>query len=214
MIKVALFDNNGTLEDDLNLAYGSVVQICKTYGVSPPSLEQYRNEVGKNYMDFYYNHGIPREVSADELNKIRKEYYEENSNEAGFRPDAIEVIEELGWMGIKTGIVSAEVESILIPKLHRAGFVPLVKEEYIRAGIYGSKVPALLDMCAKMGVKPQEAIYVDDMADGCIAAEKAGLFPVGFGSGYNSPERLKEVSVYIIYELSQIFHLLNLLRRA
>ena len=81
MVKLVIFDNNGTLENDLDLAFGSVVEIFNRYSLKSPSLEQYRNEISARFMDFYYRHGFNKNFSGkgdkgdiDALNQIREEY--------------------------------------------------------------------------------------------------------------------------------------------
>lgn len=219
MIKLVIFDNNGTLEDDLlNLAYGSVVKIFNIHDLLPPTLEQYRQEITAKFMDFYYSHGFspnvghPKYATAESLNAIRKKYYEENVHQARFRPDAVRTLVYLKSINLKTAIVSSEIKSVLTPKLYNNGLLGLL--DCLRAGVYGDKAPVLLEVCKELNVISEEALYVDDTVDGTSAAKSAGLIPVGFGNGYNAPERLRTITSKIIYELSELPSLIKWLNQS
>ena len=219
-IQAVIFDNNGTLLDDLKFNFGSITEIFGRYNMTPPTLEQYRHEASAKYMDFYYNHGFKVNFSgegiegdAKALNLIRKEYYRKYSDGAHFRPDAIRTIKELKKNNIKVGIVSAEIEEILLGKLDKEGVRALFKPGAIKAGVYGDKTPALLEVCSVLKVRPRDALYVDDTADGTSAALRAGMIAVGFGAstGYNSEDRLRAVAPIIIYSLSQLMGVIKII---
>ena len=210
-MKAVLFDYNGTLLDDLLVAYGSVAEIFRRYGILSPTLEQYREEIITDYMKFYYDHGFSPNFSgsgakgdADALNAIRKEFYENHASEASFRPDAVKTIIGLKEAGIKVAIVSADIESVLVERLNREGMVDLFERKNIWGGVHKDKTPILLEACRRLGVDSKEAVYVDDTVDGTSAAVKAGMVAVGFGNGYNSRGRLLEITPYIIDRLSEL----------
>src|SRR3990167_5272117 len=118
---VAIFDFSGTLFDDLHIAYGSVQEIFRTYGLSCPTLEQYREEVSADYMKFYYNYGVPRTATGDELTEIRNKFYRANDESAKIRPDVGKTLNHLAFLRIPTVIVSAESVTNLYRQLIRWG---------------------------------------------------------------------------------------------
>jgi len=217
-IEAVIFDWNGTLYDDLErLAYGSVVKIFETYNISPPTLDEYRQEITASFMKFYYKYGFLGNFSgqgsdgdAKALNVIRKKYYTDNGDKGNIRPDAVQTVFNLRSMGIKVGIVSAEIESSLFEKLNSSDLHRLFDSQFIKTQVWGDKGPALLEMCKKLDVSPGNTIYVDDTADGTGSAKKVGLLPVGFGNetGYNSEGRLRLVTPLIVHELSEILELI------
>ena len=113
-------------------------------------------------------------------------------------------------MGIKVGIVSAEIESTLFEKLNSSDLHRLFDSQFIKTQVWGDNGPALLEMCKKLDVSPGNTIYVDDTADGTSSAKKVGLLPIGFGNetGYNSEDRLRSVTSFIINELSELLKLI------
>jgi len=208
--RAIIFDYNGTLLDDLPVAYGSVSEIFKRHNLSCPTLEQYRQEIGTNFMEFYYNHGFPRTTTAKELNVIRMEYYLAHFDEAKLRPEAETVLSALNLLEIEFAIVSADVDSLVIKKLEEVGMKSFFN--VIRAGVRDKRT-VLLEVCKELGVEPHEACYIDDTVDGNTAAKEAGLHAIAVGTGYHSVERLSKVSQYVIsnlYELSAIVEAIDI----
>lgn len=210
MIRAIIFDHNGTLLDDLPVAYGSIREIFRRYNLPCPTPEQYRLEIGTNFMEFYYNHGFPRTTTAKELNVVRMEYYLDHFHEAKLRPEVETVLSALSLLEIKFAIVSADVDSLVIKKLEEVDMKSFFN--VIRAGVRDKRT-ALLEVCKELGVEPHEACYVDDTVDGNTAAKEAGLHAIAIiGTGYHSVERLSKVSPHVIsnlYELSAIIEAID-----
>lgn len=210
MIRLVIFDNNGTIYDDLDVAYGSATEIFKTYSIPSPTKDQYRSGMTANFMKFYHDHGFPNCSSGDEenklasdLNRIRASYYKEHGDRAVFRPDVAKTIFELKTMGIQTAIVSAETDLLLSRELHRFGYDGVFKP--VISDVRNKQV-CLTDLCRELGVNANSAIYVDDTVDGTSAAKRAGLIPVGViaDNAYNSPDRLKEVTLLLVRNLYEV----------
>lgn len=117
-IEAVIFDWNGTLYDDLEgLAYRSVIKIFETYNLSPPTIDEYRQEITASFMKFYYKHGFVPNFSGQgadgdskALNVIRKKYYTDNGDKGNIRQDATRTMLNLRAVGIKVGIERAEKE--------------------------------------------------------------------------------------------------------
>ncbi len=204
MIKLVLFDNNGTIFDDLDIAFGSVVRIFEAYGLQPPTKEQYRQEISADYMKFYNKYGFVDSVLAQEekdlaraLNKIREAHYLEHGDKACFRPDVAKTVFELKERDIRVGIVSAEKGTMLQRQLLRFGYRDVFNP--VRADVH-DKEAALREICRELNINPRFAIYVDDTVDGTSAARRAGLLSVGMiaENAYNSPERLLKVTPHVV----------------
>ncbi len=222
-VEAVIFDWNGTLYDDLErLAYGSVVKIFETYNIPTPTLDEYRQEISAKFMNFYYKHGFANNFSdqgpdgdAKALNIIRKKYYTDNGDKGNIRPDAFYTVLCLRRAGINVGIVSVEIESTLFEKLHSSMLGRLFDSQFIRTQVWGDKGPALLEVCGRLNVSPTNVVYVDDTVDGTTSAIKVGLTAIGFANttGYNSEDRLRSVTPFIINELSELLKLIPKLDR-
>ena len=210
---VVIFDFNGTLFDDIHVAYGSVQEIFRTYNIPCPTLEQYRGETSANYMEFYYNHGFPRTTTGDELNVIRNGFYKTTGRGAQIRHDVWKTLSGLSALGIFTAIVSAETEINLYRYLIQSD--NLQKSfDFIKAEAWGvqGKEKALLRVAEIFGKEPRQIVYVDDSVDGLTSAKNVGVIPVAFtnSTGYNSEHRLMQVTEFSIQEIGELNNLINI----
>jgi len=206
--KAVVWDFNGTLLDDLQVAYGSVQEKFRTYDIVCPTLEQYREEITANFMEFYYQHGFLRSTTAAELNAIRKKYYAENGNKVNLREGVLGTLNWLNAHRFLAGIVSAEVSttlhSVLVQNRVQRKF------DFIKPEAWGSKKEALLQTAEIFDVEPSEMIYIDDSVDGLATAKETGVVPVAFfnSTSYNSKKRLLEVTDVGIENVYEITYLL------
>src|SRR3989338_9650719 len=136
--RVVVFDFNGTLFDDLHVAYGSVQEIFRTYGLSCPTLEQYREEISADYMKFYYNHGLSTKTTSAELNIIRNKFYKTSGESAQIRPDVKNTLYFLSALKVRVAIVSAESSTNLYRQLMRSGNLQR-SFDFIKAEAWGDK---------------------------------------------------------------------------
>ena len=210
--RIVVFDFNGTLFDDFEVAYGSVREIFKTYGIPCPTSWQCRQEISADYMEFYHKHGIPRTAIGDDLNVIRNEFYKINGGNAKMRPDVWITLCQLTFFQIRTAIVSAESQANLYRQLIFGGNLQrsfdLIKAE--SWGIQGKK-DALLQVADIFGEEPNKIIYVDDSVDGLTSAKNVGVVPVAFTNrtAYHSRSRLLEVAEFEVKEIGEIVNLVR-----
>ncbi|MDI6734208.1 MAG: HAD-IA family hydrolase [Patescibacteria group bacterium] len=184
-----IFDWNGTALNDLPLVYGSVCSIFKTYGVKPPTLKTYREEITADFMKFYRHYGIPKTASHNDLNKLRARYFEKNWNKAKLRPGVKLFLEQLDKIpDFQTAIVSAEITEVLSQRLCGFNIIVSLLDKII--GNAWDKEKALLDTIDTLGVKTENAVYVDDTFDGLTAAKNLGIHTIGFTAGYNTKKRI------------------------
>lgn len=205
--KLGIFDWNGTLLDDLNLVYGSVTAIFKYYNLKPPELATYREKITAQFMNFYYGEGIPKTATGDDLNKIRKEYFEKHKDEVMLNKNALATLKKLKTMSMKTAIVSGEMAGYLQKRLKQFEISHLFDK--VCDGAY-DKEKALTQTLYYFRVKPEESFYVDDTEDGIKAAKKVGIKTFGFihPNSYHSPERILSAEPnYPIYSLDKIIYL-------
>ena len=197
-----IFDYNGTLLDDVDLTYESVVEIFNTYQLPVPAKKVYMETIGSDYMKFYWAHGIAPEVTGEDLNKIRRRYYNEHESRAKIRDDARAVLEDCKKRKLKLGIVSGEIEDLLVNRLKKEGLLDFF--QVIRAQAW-PKDKVLAECAWQLGCGPDRAVYVDDTVEGVTLAKKAGMHAVAFARGFCPVELLEKAPHdYLIYELFQL----------
>jgi beta-phosphoglucomutase-like phosphatase (HAD superfamily) len=211
-LRLMIFDFNGTVFDDLlKLAYGSVRMIFEMLGLPNPTLEEYKAEVGTDYMRFYHNHGVPEWITADQLNVIRGLYYASRRDAAQLRPEFEPTVRELASRGVMLAICSAELEDIIYRYLDAANLTNLFPDWGVRC-LVKDKSQILRELCDLSGVFPGEAGYVDDSFSGLTAARMAGLVPIGFDNptGYAPSDVISSAQPsVIIHELSDLLTLIQ-----
>ena len=190
-VKMVIFDNNGTMFDDLPIAYGSVGAIFRHYGLLVPTLDTYRNGIQSDFTRFYRRHGFyafPK-VTGDDLNVIRRAYYLEHQGEAKYYPEVGPVLAILKKLGLILAVVSSEIPATLMESLTVAQLRDYF--EVIHGGAW-PKAPALQERLYQFSLMGPEAVYVDDQVDGIEAAKSLGMRTIGMvGPGaYCSPERI------------------------
>ncbi len=190
-LQVFISDWDGTLFNSRQLAYGLVKVIFEEYGIKEvPTIEVYLRDVSSNYMEsFWWKHGVPRETTADDLNKIRKRYFDEHWNKAKLYLGARELLDYLKQHSIRAAIVSAEVHEILEKRLSDFGLNPFF--DYVRGDANNRKetVIAALDY---FGVRAEHAIYLDDMFEPLNSVKDTGIIRMAITHGNHPKERLLE----------------------
>ncbi len=186
--KLAIFDWNGTLLDDLPIAYGSVLEIFGRYGIPPPSIDTYRAEITTRFMDFYRAHGIPKTATPYDLNAIRKEYFAIHGYQADLHVNAKETLMLCKVLGMQVAIVSAEIADVLEQRVRDFELTPFI--DHIAGSAY-DKEQALIAALDRFGVPAEEAFYLDDTFDGLMAARNVGIITFGFCGGYGTRDRIR-----------------------
>jgi phosphoglycolate phosphatase-like HAD superfamily hydrolase len=212
-IRFVVFDNNGTALDDLHVAYGSVCEIFRTFGINPPSQTAYRREITADFMQFYWKYGIAPSITGDELNAIRKRYYQEHMHEARYRPDFKPLMRYLKADDVQRGVCSAEQHAVLVDFLVGEDLHRYFPPSLIVGSAWPKKKPFLLELARRANVDPAYCAYVGDTVDDIEAAHEAGYQAVAFAhdTGYNNERRLREAHPeFVVNSFTELQMRLNL----
>ncbi len=185
--KLGMFDWNGTLLNDLLIAYKAVTAIFQNFNLPVPSLEKYRGIDSEDVMNFYYSNGISRSATLDELNSIYRPVFTAHLHEASLAPHVELVLNQCKRLAIKTVIVSATKQETL--KQQAAQFGIDSKFDRLCGGAW-KKEPVLRELIEEFKIDPKEAFYVDDTFDCLQAAKRVGVCTIGYIRGYNSFEKV------------------------
>lgn len=190
---LCIFDFNGTLQDDLRYIYEcGPRRIFEQFGLPCPDLEQYRNEVTADFMSsFYWPHGIPGEVTAEDLNVIMKQAMREPGRRpAQLFPDALATLAAVQAAGCQNVMVSAYDSAKLSEAVrrHRLGgyFTHVVGDVRDKA----AEFRRLMGLC---GIGPSRTLAVGDTVEDALAAAEAGIVPFLCPRGFHTRERIDEV---------------------
>lgn len=180
MIKLILFDLDGTLIDSVDFIVWSFVEAGRRLGIEIDPLE-IRRLVGYPIEDFVYYLVSKRGVDEKTLElffEVRRRLFEENW-EKSIRvfPDVKPVLDELRGSGYVLGVASSSrVERINLFLRH------FNLEKYFNvivgagSGLRGKPHPdVLLRALSEADVEREEAVYVGDREVDCIASQRAGV---------------------------------------
>jgi phosphoglycolate phosphatase-like HAD superfamily hydrolase len=199
-----IFDWNGTLQDDLNHIYECGVQrIFRHFGLVCPDIDTYRNQVTGDFMNsFYWPHGIPKEVTAEDLNLIMKEGFKEKGDPPLF-PEATMVVRGLWRQGHVVTVVSAYDAAKLVVTARQHGLSDYLSD--VRGNIR-DKAPVFRELMERHDKAGDSTVCVGDMVQDAEAAVACGAQAVSVPHGFHTRERLERsgVSMRLISRLSEL----------
>ncbi len=187
---LVVVDWNGTMQDDMHHIYECGVQrIFRHYGLPCPTLEEYRHEVTGDFMNsLYWPRGVPKNVTADDLNKIMAEGFKEKGAPPSLFPDAEKFVRALAVRGHTLAIASAYAQAKLDAAVKRAGLEGI----FVRVdGDVRDKAEALLSIIDRVGVKGEECAVIGDTTEDILGAAAVGATPFICTRGFHPADRLE-----------------------
>lgn len=190
-VKTVVLDWNGTLLNDLPLVYQSVCHIFRSFKLPAPLLSEYRAEISHNWRKFYTDHGIPEQVTADDLNALRREYFNSHWNDAALHPYALILLNFLKNKNIKIFLVTGEVPDLVERRLKQFNI-----KEFFDGCVAG--VHCKPDALRELALLPHETVYVDDDPHALTGVKELGFTTVGMTHGYASSKRIRNAKPHFL----------------
>jgi len=207
MIKLVMFDWDGTIVDGLSLNYKIYKEITKRMGKRmPESPRALARLTDGKWEELYYNLGIRTKEEVKEATEIYAELFGKLKNEFELFPGIMKVISSLKEREIKIGVVSTCVRSlmsILMDKFGLSGYIDLLVAHEDTESI--KPEPDQIHFCLeRLNVKPEEAIFVGDMINDIKAARNAGLSKViAVTYGWHTREQLEKLKPDVIVDKTE-----------
>ena len=189
-IKLGIYDWNGTLLNDFWVAYKAMSEIFKMFGLTPPTEEDFKENITPDIATFYYQRGVSKTVTKAEMDVVFQAVVKRHWEEVDLSPYAYGALQELRDNGVKSAIVSAELNEVLNRRLDQFGLrnkIDRMAGESFRLG----KVKNIRFVLEEFGVKPEEAFYVGDTHGDVQAAKEVGVKAIAFTGGFNTEKKLK-----------------------
>lgn len=191
MLKALLIDLDGTLVDSLPSLYRVYLQFLSSQGVQGNG-EEFTELMGPSLSQIvdilrqrYHLKGTSEELLVKYSNLLEKCY----AHDLKLMPGAIEVLTKIKEKGLKLVLATSAPRKWvdLLLKNHSLGitFDATVTADDVHAG---KPDPAIfLKGIELIGIKPQEALVIDDAPAGIEAAQRAGIFALRFGQTAKPP---------------------------
>lgn len=181
MIKAVLFDFDGTLVDNMEFHYKSLI---KTAG-GKVNIEPMDLFVMEGMQIFDITADLLKDLKLDEHGikmfiKKKKKLYMEIAKDLRMRPDALRLIKKLRKLNYKIGLVTGSVKEYL--DLHFSSrdyalFDHLITDKETEK--FKPDPEPYLKSAEGLGVKPEECVAIDNAPLGVESAKSAGMICIG-----------------------------------
>jgi len=213
VIRLLIFDLDGTLVDTSEDITRALNYALKPFGYPPLSNEQTKKLVGD---------GISRLIEKvigegrREFEQIRQsflDYYGKHiADHSRPYPDVVETLERL--KDYKKAVVTNKREALaraLFRQLDLNRFFDLIVGSDTTDETKPSPVP-LQYVLGRLGVSPEEAVMIGDGLTDIKAGRAAGVRTVGVGYGYKGYEELKGADFFVKESIKEVIVLLERLK--
>ena len=195
MVKAVLFDFDGTLADSSEGIFHTALYTARRLGVEREySDEELRRFVGPPLRRcFVIAFGFDESLLDDAVDIYREEYAARGMHMMHLYPGMKELVEELGRLGIRTGVASFKADPLLRGCLEGLGVLDLFST------VHGSDLSGnmtkgdIIELAIRdLGVERSEVLMIGDTENDRIGAESAGVGFLGvtYGFGYRTAAEL------------------------
>lgn len=193
MVKHIIWDFNGTLLSDAQLAVQTNNAVFAQLGLPSITLEEYRAKMTMPVRDFYTAMGVDFGVhSYEKISRLWLDIFNAGIVEAGLIPGMLELVKTLHARGIAQSVLSASYEPSLLHQCEQLGLMP-----YMRAvnGLGDESATVKLEIgrnqMRALNLCPEQVVFVGDMHTDAELARALGAACILVPWGHNSLERLE-----------------------
>lgn len=206
MVKLAIFDLDGTLLNTIGDLAASCDAVMQMNGLPQHTADEYRQMVGRGILRLV-EAAIPEQMRSPEyVEKVRRDfvaYYLDHIDLHTHPYEGIpELIDALMERGVKIAVASNKFQAGTERLIH--SFFPDVEFVAVlgqRAGVPLKPDPQIdLEIIAATAVKPSETLHIGDSGVDMQTAHAAGVQAVGVTWGFRSRKELVESGADVIVD--------------
>jgi len=183
-VKLVVFDMDGLMFDTEAVSYRLWAKRIEEMGYEP-EVQLFARSLGghSNDIEVHYEKFLGRKISRDDISQIFRSshdaFFETLEKEGiGVKKGLIELFDWLDEKGIKKAIGSSTAQATIRKYLSKTNILP-ERFDYIMGGDMAKNIKSdpeiFLTACEKVGVKPAEALVLEDSRNGLYAANAAGI---------------------------------------
>lgn len=209
-IRHVIWDFNGTLLRDVELALSIDNELLRRMGMEPITLEIYRTFM-RNPVDLFYRDlGVDLEKHDFAwINATFLERFDREVLSAGLMPGTLEALGAVQAAGYTQSILSSSYEPTLLRQARELGLMPYMQAVTgLLNNLGGTKEERGLHQLAALGVAAEEAVLVGDMITDAFVASHMGCRCILVAGGHNSERRLRQCGMPVAHDISQVLPLL------
>lgn len=187
--RLILHDWNGCLINDAPHRYEfGVCAIFDHYGLPRPTSEQYNTEITSNWIQFYYNHGIPRGTSEAQDKIDLDNIMNENLARAPIPPLFPETCEFLDALAAQPHCTQVLVSALNTREFRRQYHFHGLSQYFAEVHAEVADKAALFRQLLKQfNTLPEEAIGVTDSMSDVKALHACDIDSIIIPRGYSKP---------------------------
>lgn len=211
-IKCALIDMDGTLYNSMINHTAAWYRMMTELGVKCDRDEFYEYEgmTGAQTINVLFQRAFGKTATDDEVKELyhKKTLYFQELPKAGIMPGAEKMLEILAQNGIKRILVTGSGQASLLDRLQRDFPSVFTRENMITSKdvTHGKPSPEpYLKGLEIAGVKPNEAIVIENAPLGIKSGADAGIFTVGVTTGPIKGEKMLQAGANILYNSMEEF---------
>lgn len=210
MYDYVFWDWNGTLFDDAYATCESVNTMLKKRGISPISLESYRELIEVPIINFYKK---VMDVSKETMETLSEEFHfhwAEHLTENPLSENAGMVLESLAKLEIKQYIFSSSKNELIEPFLEKFGICKYFEKVLGAPDCYvGSKIERTCDFIEKNNIDKSKILFVGDMVHDFEVASAIGGDCVLVCHGHQSKKSLEETGSKVVSSLGELLEFIE-----
>ena len=217
MIKLVVFDWNGTILSDTRACQEADAEVFKHFGLKELTLKRFQETFDIPLDKFYADNGLPEKTFWDNLDLIQNifhENYEKRAKNCRSRAGARKLLKWLEGQGIESVILSNHTIKGIESQLERLKLKDyftqvLANKEHTKTGIK-SKQERLKEFMGKERIKSGETMIVGDGPEEIRIGREMGLKSVSITDGFCSLKRLKAKRPdHLVKRLDEIIGLID-----
>lgn len=207
MVKLIIFDLDGTLLDTLDDIAGACNHALEMCGCSHRTIDEYRQLVGRGISNLFRG-ALPQDNRSDEMVELMRShflpYYKEHICDLT-RPynGIVEMLDTLSKAGILFAVASNKYQygtELLVEKtLGKERFVTILGQ---REGCPIKPDPQIIEdaMASIPGIRKEEVIYCGDSDVDMQTGANAGIRTIGVCWGFRGRKELEEYNPFLMVE--------------
>ena len=205
--KNIIWDYNGTIIDDAQLAVDAENVVLSSYGLPKIDLDYYLKECEMPIINFYRK--IFPDFDSYDFSEIARRFlynYDKLFPTAGVFPEVKKMIKKLKRCGVRQGVISGFESGRLKSSLKGFGldgyFEFMSGSDDIDCGDKSDRAVAV---CKKNGFDPKETLFIGDMYHDYETARKVGADCILIAKGHQGADVLGKYGITVLNSAEDLF---------
>lgn len=198
--KNIIWDYNGTIIDDAQLAVDAENVVLKSYGLPEIDLAFYLKECEMPIIGFYRK--IFPDFDSYDFSEIAHRFvhnYDKLFPTANVFPEAVKMIKNLYSQGVRQAVISGFESKRLKDSLKGFGLAQYFEFMSGSDDIdCGDKSDRAVAVCKRNGFSPKETLFIGDMYHDYETAQKVGADCVLVARGHQGAEVLRKYGIIVL----------------